>query len=86
MDPRELLLPLAYVMGGSERRKSLSHVATGSPCSGLTTGHPYLAVLRVARRAVVGIVGAIIPSIVGQPPAGATGIAAQLSLDAEHGP
>ena len=30
--------------------------------------------------------GAIIPSIVGQPPAGATGIAAQLSLDAEHGP
>ena len=29
--------------------------------------------------------GAIIPSIVGQPPAGATDIAAQLSLDAEHG-
>ena len=29
--------------------------------------------------------GAIIPSIGGQPPAGATGIAAQLSLDAEHG-
>ena len=30
-------------------------------------------------------VGAIIPSIVGQPPAGATDIVAQLSLDAEHG-
>ena len=38
------------------------------------------------KRDLRGGVGAIIPSIVGQPPAVAIGIAAQLSLDAEHGP